>query len=423
MPSSQNNNCKKHSPLPRGERARGRVTIKSIFYFAVVLWVVGCASLKTTTKPIVNNSTPPPAVIVTPPVVIHPSGSTITLAFVGDIMMGGSAAYKLKTEGPDSFFTYTSPLLKQADIAMGNLEGPLGLAGKNTVKKKYTFLIDPSSALGFNHAGFKLLTLANNHTMDFGPQALQSTLRALDEQGLKHAGAGMSLSEARQPAWLELKGRKVAVLAYSLTYPTEFWAGDDRPGCAPAHADLMKEDIQAARSKGADLVIVCCHWGQEKKTKLRYYQPQLAHMAIEAGADAVVGHHPHIWQGLEVYQGKPIAYAIGNFAFGTLTGIKDSGILYLSFDDKNRWVGGKVVPLNVHNYQTHFSPQPMKPQQSQSFFNYLGKLSTNVDLNFSDSEFVWNAPNVSSSRPTQAPTPTPEPSENPNGSLPGTTTP
>jgi len=425
MLSNQDTIREKNSPLPRGERTRVRVTFKSLTLLTVVLWTIGCATVKKTTTPATTES---PAPTSTPEVVIQPSGRTITLAFVGDIMMGGSAAYKLKTEGPDSFFTYTAPLLKQADISMGNLEGPLGLAGKNTVKKKYIFLIDPSCALGLNHAGFKILTLANNHTMDFGPQALQSTLRALDEQGLKHAGAGMNLAEARQPAWFEIKGKKVAVLAYSLTYPTEFWAAEDRPGCAPAHADVMREDIQAAKAKGADLVFVCCHWGQEKKTKLRYYQPELAHMAIDAGADAVVCHHPHIWQGLEVYKGKPIAYAIGNFAFGTLTGIKDSGILYLSYDEKNRWVGGKIIPLNVYNYQTHFEPQPMKPKQAQGFFNYLTKLSANVDLNYGDSEFNWKAPGFSYAAPTPVPaalaaTPTPDSGDNPNGSLPGTSKP
>jgi len=344
------------------------------------------------------------------------------LAFTGDIMMGGRAADKLKTEGPDSFFTYTTPLLSRADIAMGNLEGPLGLTGKNTVKKKYTFLVDPSAALGLAHAGFKLLTLANNHTMDFGVTALQSTLKALDEQGLKHTGAGMNLAEARQPAWFEMKGRKVAVLAYSLTYPSEFWATEKSPGCAPAHADLMKEDIQAARAKGADLVMVCCHWGQEKHTRLRYYQPDLAHMAIDAGADAVVGHHPHIWQGLEVYHGKPIAYAIGNFSFGTLTGIKASGILYLSFDAKNHWAGGKIFPMDVNNYQVQFAPRPMQPKAAKGFYDYLKKMSKSADLSFGESEFEWKAPEVDASvvpTPTAISTPTTEPGDNPNGSLPG----
>jgi poly-gamma-glutamate capsule biosynthesis protein CapA/YwtB (metallophosphatase superfamily) len=393
---------------------------------------IGCAGVqKTVQQEPVPASTPIP-------VAVTPSDKTITMAFVGDIMMGGSAAYKLKTEGPDSFFTNSVTLIKQADIAMGNLEGPLGPkdTGKIWIKKKYTFLVDPSSATGLAHAGFKLLTLANNHTMDFGVTALQSTLDALEKNGLKHAGAGTNLAAAREPAWFELKGKKVAVLAYSLTEPSQFWATNDRAGCAPADGILMKDDIQAARAKGADLVFVCCHWGQEKHTRLRYYQPTLAHLAIEAGADAVVGHHPHIWQNLEVYQGKPIAYAIGNFCFGTLTGIKDSGILYLTFDEKNHWTGGKIIPMNVYNYQTHFDTTPAKEKQAKTFFAYLKKGSKTANLSQEGSEITWKAPDVvvtptPSPAPlptptpilTPIPTPIPEAGENSEGAVPGAQSP
>jgi poly-gamma-glutamate synthesis protein (capsule biosynthesis protein) len=407
-----------------------------------LLWalggILGCApGLKNVQK--ADEPAAPPTATVTPaPQAFEPSGGRITLAFTGDIMMGGRAAHKLKTEGPDSFFTETTTLLKQADITMGNLEGPLGLEGKNTVKKKYTFLVDPSAALGLSHAGFKLLTLANNHSMDFGPVALDSTLKALEAQGLKHAGAGSDLKSAREPAWMEVRGRKIAVLAYSLTYPSEFWATASRPGCAPADGYLMKEDIQAARAKGADLVIVCCHWGQEKHTKLRGYQPQLAHLAIEAGADAVVGHHPHIWQGLEVYQGKPIVYSIGNFCFGTVTSIGQSGILYLTFNEKKEWVYGKIVPLNVNNHQVAFTPKPMGGRDSVKFFLYLKKLSKKMDLRLLQgdvSEIYWNPPvdkspaprsegataptPTATPQPDPLPTPTFDPAGNPQGSVPG----
>jgi hypothetical protein len=272
--------------------------------------------------------------------------------------------------------------------------------------------------------------------MDFGVEALKSTLEALEKTKIKYAGAGMNEAEAREPAWFDVKGRKVAILAYSLTEPTQYWAGEARPGCASASGPDMREDIQKARDKGADLVFVCCHWGQEKKTVLRAYQPTLSHLAIDAGADAVIGHHPHIWQSLEVYKGKPIAYAIGNFAFGTLTSIKDSGILYLSYDDKNRWVGAKILPLNVNNYQVQFCPAPMKEKAAVGFFNYLVKLSKTADLALKDGVIDWKVPDLSpealaqggaqatsvvSATPTPkaAPSPTPEPGDNPSGSLPG----
>src|SRR5579871_6661408 len=402
---------------------------------------LGCAPVQKLVQkpgeaPSAAPSTPMPAPTPSPMAV---SNEPLTLAFTGDIMMGGSAAYKLKTEGPDSFFTHTEVLLKQADIAMGNLEGPLGTGGAKFPHKKYNLLVDPSAATGLAHAGFKLLTLANNHTMDFGEEALQSTLAALDLQGLQHCGAGMDDAAARKPAWFEIKGHKVAVLAYSLTYPTEYWATAAHPGCAAASGPDMKDDITKARRLGADIVVVCCHWGQEKHTRLRWYQPTLAHLAIDAGADAVVCHHPHIWQQLEVYKGKPIAYAIGNFAFGTVTSISQSGILYLTFGERGKWLGGDIVPLDVFNSQVAFNPRPMNKAGAVKFYLYLKKLSKrNADLKLVEGkvpEIEWTAPAdaredeplaapsaAPSSPPTVVPTPpvTPGPAGNPEGSVPGT---
>ena len=412
-----------------------------LFFTATLFLATGCAPLKKVVQE--TSVLPTPTSSPTPaPLAMQTSSQAITLAFTGDIMMGGSAALKLKSQGPDSFFTYTAPLIQQADIAMGNLEGPLGTIGEKFPHKKYNFLVFPTAAAGLAHAGFKLLTLANNHTMDFGVEALQSTLAALDGQGLKHAGAGLNETEARQPAWFETKGHKVAVLAYSLTYPTEYWATATRAGCAVASGPDMREDIAKARTQGADIVIVCCHWGQEKKTRLRGYQPTLAHLAIDAGADAVVCHHPHIWQGLEVYQGKPIAYAIGNFCFGTLTSISQSGILYLTFGEKGRWLGGRILPLNVLNSRVNFAARPMDLKNSRKFFSYLHKLSKKADLGMAGSEILWKAPgplpeeaptapqpaipgpSITPTIPVTPPpqrvfTPTPDPGGNPEGSVPG----
>ncbi|HEV2355931.1 MAG TPA: CapA family protein [Puia sp.] len=410
------------------------------FSFLLSLGAFGCAPVqKLVQRPGEAVPVPSPTAVLTPTTEAV-SNEPITLAFTGDIMMGGSAAHKLKTEGPDSFFTHTAPLLKEADIAMGNLEGPLGVGGEKFPHKKYNFLVDPSAATGLAHAGFKLLTLANNHTMDFGTEALQSTLAALDAQGLQHCGAGMNDAEARKPAWFEVKDHKVAVLAYSLTYPTEYWAQENRPGCAAASGPDMREDIQKARSLGADIVIVCCHWGQEKHTRLRGYQPTLAHLAIDAGADAVVCHHPHIWQQLEVYKGKPIAYAIGKFAFGTVTSISQSGLLYLTFGQRGKWLGGRIVPLDVFNSQVAFDPRPMNKAAAVKFYLYLKKLSKKkADLKLVDGkplEIDWAAPEdapedapVTAAAPEPAPspistpvvilTPTPDPAGNPEGSVPG----
>jgi len=323
----------------------------------------------------VPTSTPMPPAPADKPAA-KPASRPVTLAFVGDILLGGSALPKLNREGPDSFFIHVKDLLAEADLAVGNLEGPLGSQGEVYVDKQYTFLTPPEAAQGLKNAGFRILTLANNHAMDFGPQALDSTLSALDALGLKHSGAGDDEASARRPAVLEVADRKVAVLAYSLTYPSEFWAGPQKPGCAQGDGYSIREDVAAARASGAQLVIVCLHWGQEGKTVLRGYQPALARVALEAGADAVIGHHPHIWQALGVIGGKPVAYSLGNFVFGSYSQkAVRSGILYLTFDGNNRWSGGKVIPLNVHNGSVQFSPRPLAGAEGRKFCDHLAVLS------------------------------------------------
>jgi len=300
----------------------------------------------------------------------------VTLAFVGDILMGGSAKRKLLNEGPDSFFVNVRDALAQADLCVGNLEGPLGESGKVYVKKTYTFLTPSIAAQGLRNAGFRVLTLANNHMLDFGPEALRSTLATLDDLRLQHTGAGEDDLAARRPAVVEVAGRRVAVLAYSLTYPSEFWARPGRPGCAQGSWENIRADVSSARQEGADLVVVCIHWGAESKTTLRGYQPSVAKMALEAGADAVIGHHPHIWQGLGVIGGKPVAYSLGNFVFGTYSAkVTRSGILYLTFDEENKWSGGYVLPLNVHNAVVQFSPRPLGGVEGKKFADHLTGLS------------------------------------------------
>jgi poly-gamma-glutamate synthesis protein (capsule biosynthesis protein) len=311
--------------------------------------------------------------------------------------MGGSALPKLKKYGPDSFFVNVKTLLSQADLCVGNLEGPLGNEGQIYVDKKYTFLTPPEAAQGLLNAGFKILTLANNHAMDFGPDAMNSTLAALDALGLKHAGEGQDETAARQSAVVEVADRRIAVLAYSLTYPSEFWAGVSKPGTAQGDGYDIRQDVAAARQAGADLVFVCIHWGQEGKTTLRGYQPSLAKVALDAGADAVIGHHPHIWQALGVLHGKPVAYSLGNFVFGSYSAkVTRSGILYLTFDEDNHWTGGRVIPLNVHNGDVQFAPRPIAGVEGRKFADHLSTLSKpqGAKLRWDGKAVQWIVPQI-----------------------------
>jgi poly-gamma-glutamate synthesis protein (capsule biosynthesis protein) len=192
--------------------------------------------------------------------------------------------------------------------------------------------------------------------MDFGPLALQDTLATLAENSILYTGAGMDLDDARSPAILKIKGKTLAFLSYSLTFPLEFFASAKRPGTAPGYADFVKADIEKVRPL-ADLVVVSFHWGAELMTAAKDYQIELGHQAIDWGADLVLGHHPHVLQEIEVYKGRLIAYSLGNFVFGSESNRTNTSMILLLTFRGNTLSKVEAVPLDVNNYRIHYQPK------------------------------------------------------------------
>jgi len=299
----------------------------------------------------------------------------VRIAAVGDIMLGGTAGPEMRKYGYDHPFERTQSLLKQAQIVFGNLEGPLTEGGATETPKKYVFRSPPDKvAPALARAGFNIVSLANNHSLDYGPQGLEDTRAALEKAGIQGVGAGRNLAEARAPVYMVKGGTTVAFLAYSLTFPEEFWAGPDKPGTAFGHEQDVRADVTAARQT-ADIVVVSFHWGQEGKTELRDYQVQLAHAAIDAGASAVLGHHPHILQAVERYQDGVILYSLGNFAFGSFSNTATrSAIALLTFRDR-QWSELRLLPINVRNAEVVFQPRPLAGRDAAEVVEQLQQLS------------------------------------------------
>lgn len=299
----------------------------------------------------------------------------VRIAAVGDIMLGGTAGPEMQKYGYDYPFERTQSLLKQAQIVFGNLEGPLTEGGATETPKKYVFRSPPDKvAPALARAGFNIVSLANNHSLDYGPQGLEDTRSALEKAGIQGVGAGRNLAEARAPVYMVKGGATVAFLAYSLTFPEEFWAGPDKPGTAFGHEQDVRADVTAARQT-ADIVVVSFHWGQEGKTELRDYQVQLAHAAIDAGASAVLGHHPHILQAVERYQDGVILYSLGNFAFGSFSNTATrSAIALLTFRDR-QWSELRLLPINVRNAEVVFQPRPLAGRDAAEVVEQLQQLS------------------------------------------------
>ncbi len=246
---------------------------------------------------------------------------SVSLVAVGDVMLGGTIAQLIREQGPRYPFSDVAEVLQQADVAFGNLEVPVAPTDTPVVKD-YVFRADPISVEGLVWAGFDVLALANNHAFDHGPEGLLSTISSLDSADIPYAGAGPNLTAALRPAILNVNGLRIAFLAYANT-PDDGRTGfsvrgttatETTPGIAWATVESVTQGVEQAKTQ-ADIVIVSLHSGYEYQEPPNGIQRDLAYAAVDAGAALVLGHHPHVLQGLEVYNGALIAYSLGNFVF------------------------------------------------------------------------------------------------------------
>jgi len=206
--------------------------------------------------------------------------------------------------------------LKRADVTVGNLESNLSQSGSPAPGKDVTFRGHPKGIVGLRASGFDFVALGNNHVLDYGAASLRDTLASLDAAGIQHAGAGMDRSAAWKPAVVKRNGATIAFLSFSQVLPANFIATDSRPGLARGrgNADDVALAIKDAKAR-YDYVIVSFHWGVEYKDYANGDQVRDARRAVDAGADMVLSHHPHVIQGIEIYKRKLIAYSLGDFVF------------------------------------------------------------------------------------------------------------
>lgn len=224
--------------------------------------------------------------------------------------------------------------IQAADFFMTNEEFPFSTRGTPAPDKQFTFRVHPEKVKLMQEMGIDLVTLANNHALDYGRDAMLDTIDTLDHAGIRHVGAGKNLAEARKPDVVELNGRTFAFIGATRVYPEANWAaGTDSAGMFSAYdgGAQLAEEVKAAKQQ-ADYVIAYVHWGIEREETPNEVQKSIAHRLVDAGADLVVGAHPHVLQGIECYQGVPIAYSLGNFVFGS--SIPSTALLQADVDDE-----------------------------------------------------------------------------------------
>jgi len=286
----------------------------------------------------------------------------------GDVMLGGRMRKLIAAQGPDFAFDAVRPLLQQAPIVLVNLEGPFA---RKAIKadRNYSYRVNPRLAHAALRAGITVMTLANNHLLDCGRDGVMETLEALAQAGIAALGAGVNREAAHQPVIRDAFGCRVGLLGY-------YWnrrcaATDSLAGGAMDTHETLAADIGRLR-RLVDRVVVTFHWGVPYVAEPSEADRRKARFAIDCGADAVIGHHPHVLQPVEIYRGRPIFYSVGNFAFGSGNSRAEGMLVALRFEESS--TTAHIYPLYVKNRDVRVNYQP-KILRGPSARHVLSRLS------------------------------------------------
>ena len=271
----------------------------------------------------------------------------LEIAATGDVNLGGPLA-EVIAGNPDYPWSGIAEHLRRADLAVVNLECSISERG-TPFPKQFTFRGPPAALPAMRRAGVDVASLANNHSLDYGPDALLDTIGGLRAAGIAPVGAGSIDSEAWHPHVVTSERIRVAFVAASRVIPHESWSVTaSRPGLATAYAeDRLLAEVRHARS-AADVVVVLIHWGVEGRTSPEPYQVSLAHRLVDSGAAIVIGHHPHVLQPVVQYRGAVIAYSLGNFVFTARRGFQETMLLRVGILPTGELVAARLPVTIVH---------------------------------------------------------------------------
>jgi len=320
---------------------------------------------------------------------VVPAAPSLRILFVGDILF--EASWQTNPPAAASLFARVKEILHGADLVIGNLEEPLTDHPTRTPHKNpdavargedFIFRATaPGIAAAMKEAGLDVATLANNHTMDYGEQGLFDTLEQLEDAGIVSVGGGRTLREADRIRVLPLQGVRVGIVSLSDVVPRYYWATGDRPGISPAkYIRRVREVVSRARPH-ADVLLVVFHWGPMFTSVPTPRQQRWARVAREAGADVVLGAHPHVLQGIGCVDGAPVVYSAGNFIFPTSNPkARRSAIFELQL------TGAEVEAVRVIPIQLDGEgrPAPARAQSAESILKEMETLSRDLGANFSD---------------------------------------
>lgn len=304
----------------------------------------------------------------------------IVLAFAGDVNLDENSypVKKYDAENKDITKCLSEDLLKEmidADIMMLNNEFAYSTRGTKTPDKSYTFRADPDRVNILKEMGVDLVSLANNHALDYGQDALIDTFTTLEEAAIDYVGAGMNMDRAKAPVYYTVKGKKIAYVSASrVIFATNWYATDSRPGMVGTYDPALIVEVIKEAKANSDYVIVYVHWGVERVNYPEKYQRTLATKYIDAGADAVIGCHPHVMQGFEFYKGKPIAYSLSNFWFSRAT--VDSALFKLHIDEDGQ-LKSQLLPVMAKNTYSYIVTDE---KEKERYYDFIKEISFDIEI-------------------------------------------
>ncbi len=295
----------------------------------------------------------------------------LSLLTVGDIMLGERTRQVIREQGADYPFAGLLPLLRRSEILFGNLEGPFAKEAKKTVRS-FSYRVNPKLATALARANVNVMTLANNHLTDCGRAGVLETLATLASAGVAAVGAAENEEAAHRPVVRQAGRWRVGLLGYYWNRRTA--ATSELPGSAMDSPEHLRADIGALR-KQVDRVVVEFHWGIPYQPEPLPEDREKARLAVEYGADVVVGHHPHVIQPMEVYRGCPIFYSVGNFTFGSGNSRAEGLMVGFRFEEEETEV--QVYPIYVKNrdLRVNYQPKVLRGAAGHKTLQYLAEMS------------------------------------------------
>lgn len=308
----------------------------------------------------------------------------LTISLVGDILLDGSVRGQIDENGYDYPWEHVKKYFQEDDLTIGNLETSITYGGSKWPNKQYNFRSDPENLNAMKNSGVDVVSLANNHSLDYGYDGLLDTLKHIDKSGIYRVGAGENYDDAIKEVIIEKNGYVVGVLGFSRVVPTvEWYPTENRPGVIGAYDHQLEkvlEKVEEVKEK-VDILVVSIHWGTELEIKPRDHDLIAGKKLIDAGASIIMGHHPHILQGVEIYKGKPIFYSLGNFVFGSRSELtSNTMIAQVNYSD-NKMESLKVIPATIVSGR----PVPVSGEERLTKIDYINELSKAWGIEFDPS--------------------------------------